>query len=631
MSGDPLARMGPRKAAFGLVSLIRMPPISAAAIARSRTLGEARWSPGGTKLAWLDAFGGRVDLVVGPADGRGPAVTVTAEVPVTSLGAYGGGGYSWVDDDTLAYAAADGRLLLLPTVGGPLRVLSRDGRASAPAASPDGRRIAFVLERDDSCDIAVVDVDGGGWPERLSHADYAWDPTWSANGQTVAWHEWDLPNMPWDGSRIMAVAVDASDASPKLVAGADDVAVSQPRFAPIGDALAFVAETDGWMNVWTVAQIGASPTCVLPEPHEHAEPSWGPGQRSFAWAPDASALALCRNEDGFGRLVVVPIGGRDTDARDVSKGWHHGLDWGAGGIACVRSGGRTAPQLTVVDPATGARDARLRGAPAEFDAADLPEPTPITWAGADGATVHGLLWLPLEGDANAGAPPLLVDVHGGPTDQTTVDWRPRVRWFLSRGWAVLSPNYRGSTGYGREYRHALDHAWGEVDVTDTVAGIRALAHDDRVDASRAAVMGGSAGGFTALLVAAHTPPVVRAAVSLFGVTDLFDLAATTHRFESRYLDRLVGTLPEHADRYAARSPVAHARDITVPVLVLQGADDKVVPPAQAQLLVDAVRAAGGTVEQHVYDGEGHGFSKEATIIDSFERIDAFLTRWVVKG
>jgi dipeptidyl aminopeptidase/acylaminoacyl peptidase len=194
---------------------------------------------------------------------------------------------------------------------------------------------------------------------------------------------------------------------------------------------------------------------------------------------------------------------------------------------------------------------------------------------------------------------------------------------------VFTPNYRGSTGYGRGYRHALDQAWGEVDVADTVSGLRALARDDRVDASRAAVMGGSAGGFTALLVAAQEQPVVRAAVSLFGVTDLFDLAATTHRFESRYLDRLVGPLPEHADRYEARSPVTRAREIAVPVLLLQGADDKVVPPSQAQLLVDSMRAAGGTVEHHVYEGEGHGFSREATIIDSFERIEAFLTRWVI--
>jgi dipeptidyl aminopeptidase/acylaminoacyl peptidase len=601
--------------------------ISAAAVARSRTLGEARWSPGGARLAWLDAFGGRVDLVVAPADGCGPAVTVTAELPVTSLGAYGGGGYCWVDDDTLVYAAADGRLVLLPVSGAPVRVLSRDGRAAAPAASPDGRRIAFVLERDDACDVAIVEVDGTTWPRRISRADYAWDPSWSADSATVAWHEWDLPNMPWDGSRIMAVAVDASGAPSMRIAGGDDVAVGQPRFAPVGDALAFVAETDGWMNVWTSALDGATPTPVVNEAHEHAEPSWGPGQRSFAWSPDGRSIALGRNEDGFGRLVVANVD--DGTARELSKGWHAGLDWGAEGIVCVRSGGRTAPQLTVIDPVGGARDVRGRGAPAELDAVDLPEPTPITWSADDGATVHGVLWLPPGGRA-ATPPPLLVDVHGGPTDQTTVDWRPRVRWFVSRGWAVLSPNYRGSTGYGRAYRQALDHAWGIVDVGDTVAGIRALAADDRVDASRTAVMGGSAGGFTALLVGAHTPPVVRAVVSLFGVTDLFDLAATTHRFESRYLDRLVGSLPEHADRYAARSPVTRAHDLTVPVLVLQGADDKVVPPAQAQLLVDAVRAAGGTVEQHVYEGEGHGFSHEATIVDSFERIEAFLTRWVVQ-
>jgi dipeptidyl aminopeptidase/acylaminoacyl peptidase len=594
--------------------------------ARTATFrSEARWSPGGSHLAWLEAFGGRVDLVVGPA-AVGPAAVVSAQVAVTSLGAYGGGGYCWIDDDRLAYAAADGRLLAVPARGGPVRVLSRDGRAAAPAASPDGRRVAFVLERPDACDIAVVDVEGSAWPRRLSHADYAWDPTWSADGRLVAWHEWDLPNMPWDGSRVAAVEVDAPGAVPVVVAGGTDVAVGQPRFAPVGEALAFVAETDGWMNVWVAARLGASPTCVLPESHEHAEPPWGPGQRSFAWSPDARHIALTRNEDGFGRLVVVSLD--SGEAREVSKGWHAGLDWGRDGIACIRSGGRTAPQLTVLDPDRGTRDARLRGAPAELDAVDLPEPTPITWPGADGDLVHGLLWLPAAEHLEP-PPPVLVDVHGGPTDQTTVDWRPRVRWFLSRGWAVLSPNYRGSTGYGRDYRHALDHAWGEVDVADTVAGIRALALDERVDAARAAVIGGSAGGFTALLVAAHTPPVVRAAVSLYGVSDLFDLAATTHRFESRYLDRLVGTLPEHADRYEVRSPVHHAREIAVPVLVLQGADDVVVPRAQAQLLVDSMRAAGGTVEQHVYDGEGHGFSQEATILDSYARIERFLDRWVV--
>jgi dipeptidyl aminopeptidase/acylaminoacyl peptidase len=607
----------------------RATAISAAAVARSRTFGEVRWSPDGARLAWLDAFGGRVDLVVAPADASMPAVTITAEFPVTSLGAYGGGGYCWAGNNALVYAAADGRLLVVPATGGPVRVLSRDGRAAAPAVAPGGTLVAFVLERDDACDIAVVALDGSDWPRRISHADYAWDPAWSADGTTLAWHEWDLPNMPWDGSRIMTTNVDRDD-TPRLVAGGDDIAVGQPRFSPVGSTLAFLSEARGWMNVWLAPSNGSEPIPLLEEVHEHAEPSWGPGQRSFAWAPDGSAIVLNRNEDGFARLVQVAL--RASRPVAVSRGWHAGLDWGAGGVVCIRSGGRTAPQLTVLDPVTGAREARLRGAPAELDAVDLPEPTPVTWAGDDGVTVHGLLWLPSNGRPGAGElRPLLVDVHGGPTDQSTVDWKPRTRYFVSRGWAVLNPNYRGSTGYGRDYRHALDHQWGVVDVADTVAGICAAGSGGWADATRAAVMGGSAGGFTALLVAAHSPAVVRAAVSLFGVTDLFDLAATTHRFESRYLDRLVGPLPEAAEQYRARSPVTRAHEISVPALVLQGADDKVVPPAQAQRLVDSMRAAGATVEHHVYDGEGHGFSKAETIVDSLEQIDAFLTRWVVQA
>jgi dipeptidyl aminopeptidase/acylaminoacyl peptidase len=601
-------------------------PISAAAVARSRTLGEPRWAPGGVHVAWLDAAGGRVDLVVARTDGSTPPVVVTAAVPVTPVGAYGGGGYCWATSDELVYAAADGRLLAIPATGGPARVLSHDGRSAAPAVAPGGDRVAFVLERDDSCAIAVVPLDGSAWPARVSDADYAWDPAWSADGEVLAWHEWDLPAMPWDGSRI---ALTAADGVVRVVAGGDGVAVGQPRFAPTpGGALAYVCDASGWMNLWLAAPDGSGARPLLDEPHEHAEPSWGPGQRSYAWAPDGNTVAVNRNESGFGRLVVVSVA--DDSTRDVSRGWHRGVEWGPGGVVCVRSGGRTAPQVTVLDPDTGDRRSLACGTVAELDAVDLPEPEPVSWTAGDGAPVHGVLFRPPDRPSgSAPAPPLLVDVHGGPTDQSRVDWVARVRFFVSRGWAVLRPNHRGSTGYGREYERALDHAWGVVDVADTVAGIRAAGDEGWADASRAAVIGGSAGGFTTLLVAAESPPVVRAAVSLYGVTDLFGLAETTHRFESRYLDRLVGELPEHAARYRERSPVTRAGDVAVPVLVLQGADDKVVPPAQAQLLVDTMRAAGAPVEHHVYEGEGHGWGREETIVDSLELIDAFLTRWVL--
>src|SRR5439155_15900154 len=183
----------------------------------------------------------------------------------------------------------------------------------------------------------------------------AWDPAWSIDGTTLAWHEWDLPNMPWDGSRIMSAMVDRDDA-PRLVAGGDDVAVGQPRFSPVGATLAFVSEARGWMNVWLAPSDGSAPLPLLEEPHEHAEPAWGPGQRSFAWSPDGRAVVVNRNEDGFARLVQLPIAASAPPVA-VSRGWHAGLDWGPAGIVCIRSGGRTAPQLTVLDPVTGGREA----------------------------------------------------------------------------------------------------------------------------------------------------------------------------------------------------------------------------------------------------------------------------------
>jgi len=622
------------------------PALSAAAIARSRGLGEARWSPDGAHLGWLEVAGGVVDLFVAPADGSGPPLQVTAAVPVTRLGSYGGGGWCWAGPDEIVYAGVDGRLLAVPRRGGPVRELTTEGTAAAPACARG--KVAFVLETDDSCAIAVVPLDGTaplrtgsartGSAPTVSVADYAWDPVWSPDGEWIAWHEWDLPAMPWDDSRVVVARADGTRR--RVVAGGGNVphAVAQPRFSPDGAMLAWVSDANGWMQVWVAMAtsldgVDSQARPLLDEPHEHAEPSWGPGQRSYAWSPDSRAIALNRNEDGFGRLVIVDVasalGGHGAPVRERSKGWHHGIEWGAPGIVCVRSGGRTAPQVTVLDPGahgSAGRRSVARGAPGELDALDLPEPDPVTWSADDGATVHGILWRPRS--PRSEPPPLLVDVHGGPTDQAVVGWTPRVRWFLSRGWAVLAPNPRGSTGYGRDYLRAADGGWGSRDVADTVAGIRALADRGEVAGARVAIMGGSAGGFTALLVGAAAPAVVRAVVSLYGVTDLLDLAATTHRFESRYLDTLVGPLPECADLYRDRSPVHRASEITVPVLVLQGDQDKVVPPAQAQRLVDALRVAGTPVEHHVYAGEGHGWSRPDTVTDALERIEAFLEKWV---
>jgi dipeptidyl aminopeptidase/acylaminoacyl peptidase len=614
-------------------------------VARSRTLADPRWSPDGRLLAWVDSFSGRADLVVAPADGSGPSAVVTADVPLAKSGSP----FAWVGDE-IVYAARDGRLVAIPATGGLARVLSRDGRAAAPAVSPDGTRVAFVLERDDACDIAAVPTDGSAWPVRISTgADWAFDPAWAADGRALAWHEWDFPDMPWDGSRIVLRPVDgyAPAGLPLVVEGGDGVSVGQPRFSPDGSALGFVHDRSGFANLWVAGADGAKPQPVLEEPFEHAEPTWGPGQRSFAWSPDGTAIAICRNEAGFGRLVVS---GAEEDFRrpwrqeparrpwrqeparrpwrqatEVSKGWHHGLDWGTGGIACVRSGARTSPGVTILTADGAERRVLAQGAPASLEAAGPIEPEAVTWTGDDGVTVHGLLYRPPEAN-----PPLLVYVHGGPTGTAAATWWPRHQFWVSRGWAVLAPNYRGSTGYGRSYTQALTGKWGEIDVADVVAGIRHAGKEGWGDPARVALDGGSAGGFTVLLVCAHHPGLVRAAVARYAVADLFHLAETTHRYESRYLDRIVGPLPEAADRYRECSPVNLVERIGVPLLVLQGDADEVVPKAQADALVEGLRRRNVPVEYHVYEGEGHGWSGPEAVADELERAEAFLTRWVLR-
>jgi dipeptidyl aminopeptidase/acylaminoacyl peptidase len=556
-----------------------------------------------------------------------------------------GGVLAWAGENRLLHVAAGGRLAAdeLGVPAGPAgpagsagpgstadRFPAVEGVLSAPTVAPDAVHVAFVADTADACAVVVARLDEAEPPRRVSDADWAWDPAWSADGR-LAWHEWDFPAMSWDASRI--VVADPADgfARPRVVAGGDAVAVGQPRFAPSGGALAYVSDEGGWWNVWVDPDPRDGPGRgrwpVLDEPFEHAEPAWEVGQRSFAWSPTGDAIALCRNEAGFGRLVIATLAGAATE---VENGWHHAVDWGPAGILAVRSGARTAPAVTLTTGVGGATGAGRRvldgGPPAGLDRAALREPEPVEWTAPDGATVSGLLWRRADGVSGGPGAPLLVDVHGGPTGQATVAWNLRIQYLVSRGWTVLQPNPRGSTGSGRAYMQALTGRWGELDVEDVAAGIRAAPARGWGGAARVAVLGGSSGGMLALLVCARHPSLVRAAVTPYPVTDLVDLAATTHRFEAHYSDGLVGPLPEAEAIYRNRSPATHAARIRTPLLVLQGDADVVVSPAQVERFVADVRAAGGSVEFHRYEGEGHGWSRPETVLDALDRTEAFLVR-----
>jgi dipeptidyl aminopeptidase/acylaminoacyl peptidase len=385
-------------------------------------------------------------------------------------------------------------------------------------------------------------------------------------------------------------------------------------------AIGFGVDATGWANV-------VAGDTRIEEAREHAGPTWGPGDRSWCWSPDGRTVAYTRNEDGWGSLHVRDLEtGADTR---LGRAVHGALSWVDGRIAAIRSGGVTPNAVVVYDAAAGsARRTIARGPVAGFEGV-VQEPEVVRWQSDDGDELVGRLYRPLD-DALGTPPPLICWVHGGPTGQWGIEFRARFAYWNERGWAVLVPDHRGSSGHGRAFRQALHGRWGELDTADCASAIRAAADRGWGDPRRMVIMGGSAGGFTVLNVLASHPDLCAAGVDLFGVADLFDLDETTHRYEAHYLHSIIGPLPETAARYRERSPVNRADAIVAPLLILQGSDDKVVPLAQSQAIHDRLAALGRTVELHVYEGEGHGWGRPATVSDELERTESFLRRHVLR-
>ena len=620
---------------------------------RGRVLAEPRLSPDGQTVAFVATSGGAAAIMVVPASG-GAEVVITSDPRPPPTAAYGGGTFDWTpSSDAVVYVGADRLLYHQPVAGGPPRQVVADGPVAAPAVSPDGTQVAYVR---DGRHVAVASlVDGGSWPVRLSGAetDFALDPAWAPDGRLVAWQEWDVPAMAWDDSRILVAPADATSpgvavpvfaaarsggpvgsraAAATAASTGESAAVGQPRFSPDGRTLGFLCDAGGWLNLWQAALPGADARPLVAEAFEHGGPTWGPGQRSYAWSPDGGQIAFSRNEGGFGRLCLFDVA--TGTVAELDRGVWSALSWAGDRVAGLRSGARTPDQIVVVDPRVGSasRQTLARGPVAGFEGAGLVEPALVSWEAEDvaglGTTVHGRLYRPPTG-APAGGP-LLVWIHGGPTGQTQVVFNARMAYFGARGCSILLVDHRGSTGWGREYAQALRGEWGRLDVADAAAGMRAAVAEGWAGADRMVPIGGSAGGMAVLLLLATHPELCAAGVDLYGVTDLFDLDETTHRYEAHYLHSIVGELPAAATRYRERSPINLAGKITAPLLVLQGSADNVVPQQQSDSLVAAVRAAGGTVEYHVYEGEGHGWSRAAVVEDELERTWAFLQRFVMR-
>jgi dipeptidyl aminopeptidase/acylaminoacyl peptidase len=618
--------------------------------------------------------------------GFGPETLLTVDPPVAGAHPSGGGSYDWLPDSSgLIYVAKTGGLYEIDRGGslGRLVVAAPEGaRLWSPTVSPDGRFIAFVIDDEATQSIGVAqrrsDAPGEilvvfGYTVGPLAANFRCDPAWSSQSGLpvgkeptdgtrseaemgpdssvqgpdglLTWHEWSDPNMPWDESRIVCTRITAGVDGTlpivvgpiEVVAGSTQLSTSQPRFSSTG-ALGWLDDRSGFRNVRIRSSVvlGSAVHTPVDEPFEHGGPTWGPGNRSWCWSPSGEQVAFVRNEGGFAKLCIADVSPENSDnvnatqtsvVRELARAVHIGVSWattpgGSSRIAAVRTGGKTPAQLVVYDVASGSKTTFARGSVGAWDGFTIPEPEVISWTATDGTTVHGRIYRPTE---TTGPTPMIVSAHGGPTDQNMVTFNPRFVHWLGQGWSILVPDYRGSTGWGREYATAMRGRWGDIDVTDCADGVRHAITQGWADPARIVMMGGSAGGLTTLHLLARFGELFAGGIVLYPVTDLDALDATTHRYEKYYNASLVGTRTDAL--YAERSPITHVSLIKAPLLILHGDADPVVGADQSRAVAEQLTALGRDVELVIYEGEGHGWRKPETRIDEISRIDTFLARF----
>jgi dipeptidyl aminopeptidase/acylaminoacyl peptidase len=459
--------------------------------------------------------------------------------------------------------------------------------------------------------------------------DFYASPRLSPDGRHLAFLAWDLPDMPWDSATLYSATVgeDGKLARPKSIAGGGGSAVFQPDWGPDGH-LYFVWDQTGWGQLYRW-QNGKIVRIHGARGAELARPQWVFGSRSYALGADGKAglVSLTRGMPLF--EVRNLQGGKVTRYAQLQKRTARINDPVAlaSGFAALIYQPLAAPAIMRI--AKRGLAAQVPPTPAEIAPGFISKAETREFRRPDGQSVYGIYYAPKSAThrgPSGAAPPALVLVHGGPTSMTDAGLKPRVQFYTSRGFAVLDVNYSGSTGYGRAYRQRLDGAWGIADVVDCVAGARHLAKAGLADGSRIAIAGGSAGGYTTLMALATTKAFA-AGSSHYGVSDLALLLEHTHKFESGYLHRLMGTTPaKWREAFAKRSPINLIEGITAPVILFQGLDDKVVPPDQSRLIVDRLKRRGVDVAYHEFAGETHGFRKAETIAAVLEAELAFLQR-----
>jgi len=612
---------------FGLWDSKITPELLAAAV----SLSDPQWDSDGQTLVWREVRSGQGVLMAQPV-GEAP-YELSGELDVRGGVGYGGGDFT-LRDGMVVMAAKDGRLYRRKLGKGfPEPITPEFGSAAGPQLSGDNRWVAFVHTYEGSDVLALVDSRGKRWPDKLAEgADFYMQPAWHPSDQAIAWVEWDHPNMPWDGTRLMFAALEGVPpriSAAQHLAGDANTPILQPAFSPDGHYLSYIRNFGEWDQL-VLQDLETGELTVLVEDAALLKPAWIQGVIVQAWSAESDAIYFLATKAGVTALNRVNVKTREVTPIDTAP--YTALSQPAvspaGDVAMVAS----APTVSarVISHGRQGFTIHQRSTSEAVPQADLPTPYEIQWTSSDGETIYGIYSPPTSCRfTGEGLPPAIVLIHGGPTSSVMIGYDLEAAFFTNRGYGYLSVNYRGSTGYGRAYREALRGSWGNLDVIDAAGAAQALIDQKLADPNRLVIKGGSAGGYTVLNTLIRFPGLYKAGICSYGVTNLFTLAMDTHKFEERYTDSLVGPLPEAAEKYRAWSPVFHAEVIQDPVAIFQGEEDKVVPPSQSEEIVKALKANGVPHEYHLYPGEGHGFRKSETRRAYYQAIERFLLQYVV--
>ena len=592
-------------------------PVSAALTAGS-TNGVLALQLDGEDLYWWESRpleGGRYVLMKYDADGDPLELTPAGFNVRTRVHEYGGASFLVVDR-TVYFANFVDQMLYQQKPGeAPVRLSVSEGLRYADFAY-DAVRDRLLSVREDhrgegEAVNALVAIDLSGEPNDgevlWQHSDFVGYPRLSPDGTQLAWISWDHPNMPWDNVALWVapVSADGGLGRPVQLNEGIDESVLQPGWVEDG-TLYFLTDRSGWWNMHRFD--GQKVAAVHEMAAELGGPLWAIGADFYELLSDQRALIEYGNADGV-NLGVLDLASGDTQPIDLPYVGYGSLV-AREGVAYVLAGSSDGPtQIVALDLATFEHTVIHETGERVVAPAYLSVGEAIAFPTAGGGQAYGYYYAPTNADYTPPAgelPPLMVLMHGGPTGATSPAFSLAKQFWTSRGFAVVDVNYRGSTGYGRRFRQALNGQWGIVDLEDAVAATAYLVSQKKADPDRLLIRGGSAGGFTTLSALAFTD-VFAAGANYYGVSDLKALAEHTHKFESRYLDSMVGPYPEAAATYAARSPINALDGFNSPLITFQGLEDKVVPPAQSEMIYQAVKTRGTPTAYVAFEGEQHGF------------------------